>query len=85
MYIIGGEQNKTEEEQLEKFIPVGVAGRVKVKVTGDISEGDLITLSNIPGVGTNCTTYVPGTIVGKALEHHHGKSIDKIWILIMNC
>ena len=50
-------------------IPIALAGRVHTKIIGPIKKGDLITTSNTPGVGMKANTYIPGTIVGKALEN----------------
>lgn len=78
---IGGTGDGNDEDN---FIPIGLAGRVYVKVVGDIKKGDLIVSSSIPGVGKKSDQYIPGTVVGKALENHTGNSIDKIRVLIMN-
>lgn len=81
---IGGDKGVSPEEQEIKFAPVGLAGRVPVKVTGKINQGDLIVSSNIPGVGMASQGYIPGTIVGKALENYNSKKVGKIEMLIMN-
>lgn len=65
-------------------VPVGLAGRVNVKVVGPIHAGDLITLSDIPGVGKAVTTYVPGTVIGKALETNTQEGFKKVRMLILN-
>lgn len=67
-----------------KSIPIGLCGRVKAKITGDVKIGDLITTSDIAGVGKKSTNNINGTIIGKALENHTGKNIDRIEILIVN-
>ena len=78
---IGG---RGDGNDTENFIPIGLSGRVSVKVTGDINKGDLLVSSDIPGVAMKSEQYTPGTIIGKALENHKGQSIDKIKIFIMN-
>ena len=55
-----------------------------MKVTGEIKIGDLITTSNIDGIGIKSKNNIPGTIIGKALENHNGNNIDKIRILILS-
>jgi hypothetical protein len=54
-FIIGGNRPKRQdrymEENMESFIPVGLAGRVKTKVVGPVRAGDRIVPSDIPGVG----------------------------------
>ena len=81
---IGGDRDVSVEEQEEKYAPVGMAGRVPVKVTGRIELGDLIVSSHIPGVGMASKEYTPGTVVGKALEVHDSDEVGKIEMLIMN-
>jgi hypothetical protein len=49
-----------------EVIPVALAGRVPVKVTGSVKVGDRIVASDIPGVGM--TAARPGMTVGIALE-----------------
>lgn len=85
-HLIGGKEEEDLEEQIAKgeYVPVGLSGRVGVKVTGDIEIGDLITTSDIEGVGCKIDNYYPGTVIGKALEEHKGSSIDRIKILIQN-
>lgn len=63
--IVGGEFN-TIEENLENYIPIGLMGRVNVKIKGQIKVGDLISMSNEPGIGKKSDGKI-GTVVGKAL------------------
>lgn len=49
-HLIGG-KDQSIEENLKEFAPVALAGRVHVKVTGEVHKGDKITASHIPGVG----------------------------------
>lgn len=39
---------------MKNYIPVGLAGRVWVKVQGKPKKGDYIGASDIPGVGEVC-------------------------------
>jgi hypothetical protein len=78
---LGGDE---EENIEERYIPVGLCGRVRVKVTGDIKKGDMLVASNIPGVAMSGNEYKWGTVTGKALEEHIGDSVDRIWMLIIN-
>lgn len=80
-HLLGG---TGEEDDEKNFIPIGLAGRVAVKVVGQIAEGDLLTTSNIAGVAMRSEQYTPGTIIGKALESYDSKEIGKIQMLIMN-
>lgn len=68
--IIGGKE-KSLEENLQSHIPVGLAGRVYVKVEGDVHPGDNIGPGNTPGIGVKTTS---GPVVGIALtEPQDGK------------
>ena len=60
-----------------------MAGRVRVKVIGNIKIGDLLVASEISGVAMASTNYVSGTVIGKALENYNGQDISRIWMLIM--
>jgi hypothetical protein len=82
---IGGSVDPEENERL--FTPVGLCGRIDVKVIGDITYGNLLTSSSIPGVAKGIKAgdiYIPGTIIGKALESHTGNEVSKIKMLIFN-
>ena len=52
-HILGGD-NCSIEENMKNYIPVGLAGRVWVKVQGNPRKGDYIGASDIPGVGEVC-------------------------------
>jgi hypothetical protein len=47
---------------------IGLSGRIPVKVTGEVSAGDFITISDIPGVGERATKA--GFVIGRALENN---------------
>lgn len=80
-HLLGGEGKPSDEQN---YIPIGLSGRVNVKVIGDIKKGDLLVSSDIPGVAQSSNKHIPGTIIGKALENHSGNNIDRISMLIMN-
>ena len=80
-HILGGEGKDSDEDN---FIPLGLSGRVSVKVIGDVNKGDLLVTSDIPGVAMRSEQYIPGTVIGKALESHTGNQINRIKMLIMN-
>lgn len=80
-HILGGEGKESDEDN---FIPLGLSGRVNVKVVGDVKKGDLLVTSEIPGVAMKSEKYAPGTVIGKALENHNGNQINRIKMLIMN-
>ena len=70
-HLIGGEVPPDGEDfiqyNLKKYIPIGLAGRLYVKVIGSIRRGDKITISKYPGIGEKSTNS-SDQIVGYALE-----------------
>jgi len=86
-HLLGGDKDKSLEENLKEYIPVGVSGRVKVKVSEGyiVHEGDLMRVSPVPGEAIPVREerfYQRGTIIGKALESSDG-SKGKILMQIM--
>lgn len=88
-HLIGGEEPPSDEDYYEhnikKFIPIGLAGRVYVKVIGLAEIGDYIIISEIPGVGVaikpldsinNCH------VIGKILQNKNTEEIGLVKILI---
>ena len=93
-HLIGGENPPSGEDfyeyNIKKFIPIGLAGRVKVKVIGPVKKGDYITISPFnDGVGisinNHCEKYgwTVGRTIGQALESKDTEDIGLIKILIM--
>ena len=81
-HIVGGKELENMENNIKDFVPIGLMGRVNVKVKGKVNKGDFIILSSdTPGVGV-AGNFIPGIVVGKALENHDSDSIDRISILI---
>lgn len=83
-HCIGADPVLTHEENLEAYAAVGLAGRVKVKVTGEVKVGDLLVASSVPGVAMASKQFTPGTVIGKALEANREPNITRIEMLIMN-
>lgn len=81
---IGGEGKEDDEK---KYSPVGLAGRINVKIKGKCKIGDLVVASDIPGVGMaiDKKQYIPGTVIGKVLENKYTDEIKRVRMLIMNC
>lgn len=82
-HLIGGEiplGNKNYfDYNIEKYIPVGLVGRVRTKVIGKIKIGDYIVPSDIPGVGrAYMESDNPETIIGYAVEQDDKESIRRI-------
>ena len=74
-YLIGGdtpnEKGDNFKANIEKYIPVSLAGRVRVRVTGRVKTGDLILPSGTPGIGRAACAgeFAPAEcIVGYAVE-----------------
>ena len=87
-HLIGGEQAPEGEDYVEhnlkKFIPLGLAGRVKPKIIGKVSKGDFVVTSSIPGVGRK---YIKGqddhlAIFGLVVENKYSEDIARVKIKI---
>jgi hypothetical protein len=89
-HLIGGE-NAPEgqdfvEYNLPKYIPVGLVGRVRANIVGEVKKGDFIVISDIPGVGRafnkEIDSYVD--IIGMACESSSEKDIKRIKVKLGN-
>lgn len=71
-------------ENSEHAVTVALVGRVPCRVIGSIAKGDLICSSHVPGVAMALPAdrYVPGCVIGKALENHQGDSEGIIEVLV---
>lgn len=79
-YLVGA----TQKEVLNgSFVPVGLVGRVLVRVTGPVMPGDLLTSSWIPGVAVKSNNPTPGTIIGKVLKRKDSIDQDLVLMQIM--
>ena len=85
-HLIGGEVPPEDEDfeqyNLPKFIPVGLVGRVPVKVIGKVHKGDTIILSDIPGVGKVKTTEKEYYKIGFSVENNEIDDIKLVRIKI---
>jgi hypothetical protein len=61
---------------------IALVGRVPCLVTGNISKGDMLTISDIDGVATVSTTREYGTIIGRALEDYNSPNVGTIEIKV---
>jgi len=60
-------------------MPIAVAGRIPVKVTGTIKRGDRLVASDIPGVAQSAPADVASwAIVGRSLGNFSGEGIGKV-------
>lgn len=91
-HILGGEKAPDNvdpyEYNINKFIPVGLAGRVMCKVIGKANIGDSIVISdNYPGVGIAINSNIVNKInnkdvIGKVLQNKLTNEIALVKILI---
>lgn len=80
-HLLGGDKGKTEKQNLKKYIPVGISGRVYVKVyNDDIEPGDLlVSAENGYALKGYCNTS--GCVIGKALSYiENGKVLMQIML-----
>ena len=83
-YLLGGEQRSSIDD-FENYVPLGLTGRVRVKLEGTCNEGDLLTCTK-EGKAKAVKFFdnsLHGCIVGKALEDEPSED-GRIWMLIMN-
>ena len=89
-HLIGGEQAPEGQDFVEynlpKYIPVGLVGRVRANIVGEVKKGDFIVISDIPGVGRafnkEIDSYVD--IIGMACESSTNKDIKRIKVKLGN-
>jgi|14_taG_2_1085336.scaffolds.fasta_scaffold07893_2 hypothetical protein len=64
--------------------PVALQGRVPCKVIGPIKQGELVVTSNIPGTAQRLddNLYMPGQVIGKALETIEDDSVQTIEVVV---
>lgn len=84
-HIIGGESHIDMEKNHDRYVPVGLNGRVSVKIAGEAKPGYFVVTSGIPGVGMAIPPEYakPGTIVGKILRPKNTSGIEKTKIQVM--
>lgn len=68
----------------EVSIELALTGRVPCRVVGQIQRGDCLTTSEIPGVAVKLLSdsFVPGCILGKALEDYNSDQVGVIEVLV---
>ena len=70
--------NQTDDRALS----IALQGRVPCKVKGNIKKGDLIVVSDEPGVGTVDNDPKLGTVVGKALQNYNSQDVGVIEVVV---
>jgi hypothetical protein len=60
-------------------MPIAVAGRIPVKVKGNVTRGDRLVASDLPGVAQSASIDAPGwSIIGRSLGNFSGEGIGKV-------
>jgi hypothetical protein len=68
-----------KQKREKNALPIAVAGRIPVKVTGIVKRGDRLVSSDIPGVARVATQQDPAwSIVGRSLGEFSGEGIGKV-------
>ena len=80
-HILGGEKIQNMENNNKKFVPIGLAGRVKVKVMGIVQIGDILVAGK-DGFAIVNNEAKPNMIIGKALETSYNPGGKRIQMLI---
>lgn len=87
-HLIGGENPKDNADFLQynlpKYIPVGLAGRVKTKVVGTCKKGDWMVVSDIDGVARSYNEDVDSSldVFGMACEDKNNSEIERIKVYL---
>lgn len=83
-HLIGGEKLDNFEDNFEKFIPIGLAGRVNVKVKGKVELGDYIVPSEEKGIGRayNKDTDDRDLIIGYLVEADEREDVRRLKMFI---
>jgi hypothetical protein len=65
-------------------LPVALQGRVPCRVQGPVTKGDVVVTSDTPGVAQRIdnSRFLPGCVVGKALESINTDSIETIEVIV---
>jgi len=77
----------TEQNQLDKMVPMGIVGVIPTKVClegGAIKRGDLLVTSSTPGVAMKADPdkVKVGQVIGKALQEYNQATVGKINVLV---
>tara|TARA_R110000803_G_scaffold30857_3_gene69262 strand:- start:9691 stop:16278 length:6588 start_codon:yes stop_codon:yes gene_type:complete len=63
-------------------VTVALTGRVPCKVVGNITKGDMIVTSDVPGVGVAIDNPKLGSVIGKALQDYNSTDIGTIEVVV---
>ncbi len=67
---------------LEDAVAIALVGRVPCKVVGTIFKGDMLVVSDIPGVLTSSVAPKTGSLVAKALEFYNSTEVGFIEVMV---
>lgn len=67
---------------LEDAVAIALVGRVPCKVVGTIFKGDMLVVSDIPGVLTSSIAPKTGSLVAKALEFYNSTEVGFIEVMV---
>lgn len=83
-HLIGGEKLNNYEDNFEKFIPIGLAGRVNVKVKGKVELGDYIVPSEEKGIGRAYNKDIDDRdlIIGYLVETDNREDVRRLKMFI---
>jgi len=65
-------------------LPVALQGRVPCRVQGPVEKGQVLVTSNVPGVAQaiDNSKFVPGCVIGKALNTINSNNIETIEVVV---
>lgn len=61
-------------EDFQIFPWVAIYGKTPCRVIGPIKKGDLLTTSKFPGIAKKSELFLPGSIIGKAMQEYEKTS-----------
>jgi hypothetical protein len=66
------------------MVPVALTGRVPTKVQGPVTKGELLVTSNEYGIAQRLDNgrFIPGVVLGKALENIETNTVETIEVVI---
>jgi hypothetical protein len=80
--IITTEPAQILNSELENSVAIALVGRVPCKVVGIIFKGDMLVVSDIPGVLTSSAMPKPGSIVAKAMQYYSSEEVGVIEVMV---
>ena len=73
----------SKQKREKNALPIAVAGRIPVKVKGEVKRGDRLVASDVPGVAQAAPVDVASwAIIGRSLDNFTGADIGKVEAVI---